>query len=85
MRVPIGPHNLSYRVSIDPHGLSYGGTYEALHLSHDQRSAINVADLTHFFTVCRLNIVRKKLKISAQMDESFWRYRRYKYTGVGYI
>jgi hypothetical protein len=49
MRVPIGPHNLSYRVSIDPHGLSYGGTYEALHLSHDQRSAINVADLADFF------------------------------------
>jgi hypothetical protein len=39
--------------------------------------------LADIFTVVRPKIVRKKLKISAQMDESFWRYRRYKYRGQG--
>jgi hypothetical protein len=50
-----------------------------------ERCSIDLTDLADFFTVGRPNIVRKKLKISAQMDESFWRYRRYKYRGVGYI
>ncbi len=40
--------------------------------------SINATDLADIFTVDRPNIVRKKLKISAQTDEPFWRYTRYK-------
>jgi len=42
--------------------------YEALHLSHDQRCAMNVADLADIFTVDSPSKVRKKLQISAQGD-----------------
>ena len=56
-----------------------------MHVSHDQRCSIDVTDLADFFTVGRPNIVRKKPKISAQMDESFPRYRRYKYGGLCHI
>ncbi len=45
----------------------------------------NVTDSADIFTVGRAIIVRKKLKISAQTDEPFWRYNPYKYGGVGYI
>ncbi len=34
------------------------------------------------YTVGRPSIVRKKPKISDQMDEPFWRYSRYKYRYV---
>jgi hypothetical protein len=47
------------------------------------RCAIDVTDLADIFTVGRSNKVRKKLKISAQTDEPFWRYRHRKYEGVG--
>jgi hypothetical protein len=47
------------------------------------RCAINVTDLADIFTVGRPNIFRQKLKISAQTDEPFWRYRHRKYEGVG--
>jgi hypothetical protein len=55
-----------------------------LRVSHDQRCSIDVTDLADIFTVDRPNQVRKKLKISAQTVEPFWRYGRHKCEGVGY-
>jgi len=43
------------------------------------RFAIDVTNLADIFTVDRRNKVRKKLKISAQTDGPFWRYRWWKY------
>jgi len=48
------------------------------------RCSIDVTDLADIFTVDRPNQVRKKLKISAQTVEPFWRYGRHKCEGVGY-
>jgi len=45
-------------------------TYEALHLSHDQRCATDVTDSADIFTVSRANIFRKKPKISAHLNTS---------------
>jgi hypothetical protein len=53
--------------------------YEALHVSHDQRCAINLTDLADIFTVSRANIFRKKPKISAQTDQPVWRYIGHNY------
>ncbi len=44
------------------------------------RCAIDVTNLVGIFTVDRSNKVRKKPKISAQTDEPFWRYSRWKYS-----
>ncbi len=55
--------------------------YEALHVSHDPPYAIDVTDSVDIFTKGSLNKVRKKLKLSAQTGEPFWRYRRSKHQG----
>jgi hypothetical protein len=49
------------------------------------RCSIDVTDLTDIFAVDSPNQVRRKLKISAQTVEPFWRYGRHKCERVGYI
>ncbi len=56
-----------------------GAPSEALHISHDQRCAIDFTDLADIFTVGRANIFRKKPNISAQTDRSVWRYSGHNY------
>ena len=50
-----------------------------------ERCSIDLTDLADIFTVDSPHRVRNKLKISAQTDEPFFRYTRYKYEGIGYI
>ena len=60
-----------------------GAIYESLHVSYDHGCSIDVTNLADIFTGYRTRCPRKNLKISAQIDEPFGRYRGYKYGGIG--